>query len=224
MYNIYTDIDSILDTRHPMIFSLNQDLAKEVITSGRYKSRKKDSFGNVSMDIFRTIYRHRNKELLYLSKPTHICGLLSNHIFVELRDQTNDGVFNLYVNIYPYDLNLDEQNNLLELLIRMVPEFIGIKIINCTNDEIDPDWILQNEIKTMFMYEALSWLEYQHASTKILTNPLTNVFLYGPDVVDGNMKEDTLSPEFFKNLIVMFSGIINYLPVEIKYFNTVLDI
>ena len=74
------------------------------------------------------------------------------------------------------------------------------------------------------MYEALNWLEYQNANTKILTNTLTSMMLYGPDVIDGNIKEDMLTPEFFKNLTIMFGGIINYLPIEVKYFNTVLDI
>lgn len=224
MHNIYTDLDSILDTRHSLLYYLNKDIATDVISSNKYRSRKKDSFDNISMDIFRTIYRYRNKELLLIAKPTHICGLISNLILTELKDISEDGVFNLYLNVYPYVLTMDEQSNLVELMDRMLPDFVGIKIINSSLDDVDPDWIKANDIKTLFMYEALNWLEYQNANTKILTNTLTSMMLYGPDVIDGNIKEDMLTPEFFKNLTIMFGGIINYLPIEVKYFNTVLDI
>ena len=224
MHNIYTDLDSILDTRHSLLYYLNKDIATDVIASNKYRSRKKDSFDNISMDIFRTIYRYRNKELLLIAKPTHVCGLISNLILTELKDISEDGVFNLYLNVYPYVLTMDEQSNLVELMDRMLPDFVGIKIINSSLDDVDPDWIKANDIKTLFMYEALNWLEYQNANTKILTNTLTSMMLYGPDVIDGNIKEDMLTPEFFKNLTIMFGGIINYLPIEVKYFNTVLDI
>ena len=224
MHNIYTDLDSILDTRHSLLYYLNKDIATDVIASNKYRNRKKDSFDNISMDIFRTIYRYRNKELLLIAKPTHICGLISNLILTELKDISEDGVFNLYLNVYPYVLTMDEQSNLVELMDRMLPDFVGIKIINSSLDDVDPDWIKANDIKTLFMYEALNWLEYQNANTKILTNTLTSMMLYGPDVIDGNIKEDMLTPEFFKNLTIMFGGIINYLPIEVKYFNTVLDI
>ena len=112
------------------------------------------------MDIFRTIYRHRNKELLLIAKPTHVCGLISNLILTELKDISEDGVFNLYLNVYPYVLTMDEQSNLVELMDRMLPDFVGIKIINSSLDDVDPDWIKANDIKTLFMYEALNWLEY----------------------------------------------------------------
>ena len=224
MHNIYTDLDSILDTRHSLLYYLNKDIATDVITSNKYRNRKKDSFDNISMDIFRTIYRYRNKELLLIAKPTHVCGLISNLILTELKDISEDGIFNLYLNVYPYVLTMDEQSNLVELMDRMLPDFVGIKIINSSLDDVDPDWIKANDIKTLFMYEALNWLEYQNANTKILTNTLTSMMLYGPDVIDGNIKEDMLTPEFFKNLTIMFGGIINYLPIEVKYFNTVLDI
>lgn len=224
MHNIYTDLDSILDTRHSLLYYLNKDIAKDVISNNTYRNRKKDSFENISMDIFRNVYRYRNKELLLIAKPTHICGLISNLILTELKDISEDGIFNLYLNVYPYNLTMDEQSNLIELMDRMIPDFVGIKIINSNLDDIDPEWIKNNEIKTLFMYEALNWLEYQNANTKILTNTLTSVLLYGPDIIDGNIKESMLTPEFFKNLTIMFGGIINYLPIEVKYFNTILDI
>lgn len=224
MHNIYTDLDSILDTRHSLLYYLNKDIAKDVISNNTYRNRKKDSFENISMDIFRNVYRYRNKELLLIAKPTHICGLISNLILTELKDISEDGIFNLYLNVYPYNLTMDEQSNLIELMDRMIPDFVGIKIINSNLDDIDPEWIKSNEIKTLFMYEALNWLEYQNANTKILTNTLTSVLLYGPDIIDGNIKESMLTPEFFKNLTIMFGGIINYLPIEVKYFNTILDI
>jgi hypothetical protein len=113
---------------------------------------------------------------------------------------------------------------LVSLLDSLIPNFVGIKIIHCTYDEIDPEWIKESEIKTLFMYEALGWLEYQNANTKVLLKPLVNVMLYGPDIIEGNMKDEIITVEFFKNLIIMFGGIINYIPIEVKYFNTVLDI
>ncbi len=65
----------------------------------------------------------------------------------------------------------------------------------------------------------------QNSTTKILVNPVgTNVILYGPDIVDANMKDELLTTEFFKNLMVMFSGIISYVPIDVKFFNTILDV
>lgn len=224
MHNLYTDLDSILDTRHSLLYYLDKNVAKDVIGNNKYKNRKKDSFENISMDIFRTIYRHRNKEVILIAKPTHVCGLMSKLIIADLKDIGEDGVFNLYLNTYPYVLTLDEQSNLVELMDRLMPDFVGIKIINSKPDDIDPEWIKNNDIKTIFMYEALQWLEYNNANTKILTNPLTSVMLYGPDIIEGNISDKILTPEFFKNLTIMFGGIINYLPIEVKYFNTVLDV
>ena len=155
---------------------------------------------------------------------THITGLISNLILTELKDPGCSGEFTLYLNTYSYILTLDEENMLVSLLDSLIPNFVGIKIIHCNYDEIDPEWTYETEIKTLFMYEALSWLEYQNANTKVLLKPLVNVMLYGPDIVEGNMKDEIITVEFFKNLIIMFGGIINYLPIEVKYLNTVLDI
>ena len=225
MHNVYTDLDSLLDTRHAMIYCLDSELSKRVIDNLTYRNRKRDQFENLSMDIFRTLYRNRKKELLEITKPTHISGLISKHIITEMRDLSNDGIFKIYVNIQPYDLTDEEVSELLTLLCRMFPEFIGIEIVNMSYDEVDPNWIKDNEIKTMFMYEAMAWLEFQNATTKILTNPIgTSVMLYGPDIVEANMKDELLTMEFFKNLMVMFSGIINYIPIDVKFFNTILDV
>lgn len=225
MHNVYTDLDSLLDTRHALLYCIDPELSKRVIDNLSYRNRKRDQFENLSMDIFRTLYRNRGKSLLEITKPTHISGLISKHIITEMRDLSNDGIFKIYVNTQPYDLTDEEVSELLTLLCRMFPEFIGIEIVNMSYDEVDPNWIKDNEIKTMFMYEAMAWLEYQNSTTKILTNPIgTSVMLYGPDIVEANMKDELLTMEFFKNLMVMFSGIINYIPIDVKFYNTILDV
>lgn len=225
MYNVYVDIDSLLDTRHALLYCLDPELSKRVIDNGHYRNRKRDNFENLSMDIFRTLYKNRKKNLLELTKPTHIAGLVSKNIISEMTDISNDGIYKVFVNVHPYDLDDTEVSELLEVLCKMFPEFIGIDIVNLDYISIDPDWIKENEIHTMFMYDAIDWLENQNASTKILVNPIsTQVILYGPDVIEADMKDEYLTMNFFKNLMVMFSGVIIYVPIDIKFFNTILDV
>ncbi len=161
MHNVYTDLDSLLDTRHALLYCLDPVLSKKVIDNLHYRNRKRDSFENLSMDIFRTLYRNRKKELLELTKPTHISGLISKYIIAELNDISNDGIFKVYVNTQPYELTDEEVSELLEVLCRMFPEFIGIEIVNMSYNELDPNWIKDNDIKAIFLYEAMAWLEYR---------------------------------------------------------------
>lgn len=222
MSKVYTDLDTILDTRHAMLYYLNNNVALECLEDGSYRNRVKDNFKNISFDIFNTLYKKRTKALLNLATPNSIGRIISDLFIENLIDVSETGEHVLYLNIYPYKFNLEEQRNLLTMLESLIPGFTGIQILNLDISELEPEWIKEN-INHMVMYNGMEWIEYHTSNYKLIETPLLDIEMMAPAISNGRIKEDKVDNDLFRNLATGLGGFIKYLPIDVKFFNTLLD-
>lgn len=221
MVNFFTSLDSIMDTRLSTLYALDQNLAVEQLTSGSYVNRKKDNFKNISSDIFNTMYKNRTKFMLAITTVTESINLLGQFILESISELKNveSGVLSsdVYINIYPYKLNNIEQEQLFNLFSKLLPEFVYVKFVDMSLDELTPDWVSKN-VNNILLYDGLQWLEIQSSNSNIIRKPLIDTILYVPTIANGNISSDKLDNNFFNNMTNSLGGLITIIPIDTKYF------
>ena len=142
--SVFTDIDTLLDTRLSLAYELDSEGMVDMIKGtqkDRYRTRLIDNFGNISSDIFYQIYNRRKKVLLYNAIITRIPGLISEQ-FTELYEK-DPSVFaleeppKLIINLFPYNLTIEEQSNLLEYYYKL-KKYAPIEIVYLPINKITP--------------------------------------------------------------------------------------
>ena len=207
--NIYTDIDTIFDTRIALAYLLDSKNITEFIKSGSYKNRVKDNYNNISYDIFQALYKVRNKKILEFALFSNILANIREQYGISVTDITtvelNSNVI-LYLNTYPYDLTVEEQDNISNILITLLPN-IKIKILNIKYSEIEPEWIKKN-VSCMFMYDGIEWLESKVADTTLITTPLIDIMLVVPLLSNSELSSKKINSELVNNLYKLTSSLI----------------
>lgn len=218
--NTLVELDAILDTRLAMAYLLDKKSVEHITTDGSYYTRVKDNYGNISKDIFDTFYKRRTKNLLTLGLPTPIFDILKQHygeiITDELNDEYEEDII-IYVNIYPYDLNEDEKNNIITSVTNIIPKSI-VKIISLSKKELTPQWVDSN-VTTLIMYEGLDWIEYHMSNNALIENPLLTTLLISPAISTGSTSTKQVKKDTFKDLMLVASTLIDLVLVDVVNFS-----
>lgn len=202
--NVYVDIDSVMDTRLPLIYFIDEELANKITTDGSYYNRFIDEFDYITSNIFSPLYKDRNKTLLSLATPTHIMKLIKEYINeVVYSDKSIDGTgeVKLYFNIYPYALTLTEIAYMEAGLVKTLPG-IDIKIVSMKQSEVTPKWINAN-VSIMIMYKGIEWVELHTSTLDLIKCPLVDVTMLTPALILGNkaaIKSVDNGDEFFNEI------------------------
>jgi len=183
--DIFIDLDSLMDTRLPVIYQIDENLAEEELGSGKYQNRIIDEFGYISKKMFQSLYRDRNKTILGLATPTNMLKLLSDY-YKELKSSNvkhgyTDTV-NIYLNIYPYDLNIVETTHLANAITATLDDDIVVKIVKMSPTELTPMWVDEN-LAAMVLYNGMEWVEIHTANLNLINNPLLDVGLMVPALI-----------------------------------------
>jgi len=219
--SILVDLDSIMDTRIPVLFSISEKITQEVIHDGSYFKRKKDNFKNISADIFQPMYNNRTKLVLKLATPTELLRYLSNYIIEMKADLMHLELINetfLYINTFPYVLNNDELEYLKIGISNYLPD-INLKFVHMSISELTPEWV-NNNLETLMLYDGLKWLEYHTATTAIMKHSMQNKILITPSISNGQISETLLTNDFFTELQSSLRSIINYIPLPSIFYTT----
>lgn len=222
--HLLVDIDTILDTRLSLLYSLDSGIAKKVVDSKKYHYRKKDNFGNISSDIFNALFRDRNKSLLKLATLTPMCGIIRAHYGDIKLDPINlDAKLSpcIYLNTHPYNFTLEEMKNIQFAMDKLVPN-AEVKVIALSNAQLHPDWI-NGRILNMYKYDGIDWLEYHTATGSIQKNPLIHVNLVIPAISNGMIKESSLTKKHFNEMTFATSTLINLLFIDVVNFSTTIN-
>lgn len=220
MMNFFTDLDSIMDTRLSTLYAISPDIAIEVLTNGEYVNRKKNNFKNISFDIFNTMYRNRTKYMLAITTVTDSLNLLSQFIIESMSEIKNveHGLHSeVYINLYPYNLNYEEQDNLRNLFLKLLPTFVEIKFVNITLEEITPEW-LSTKANNLMLYNGMDWLEHHSSNNNIIRKPLPETILYLPTISNGITDTSKLDSNFYETLTNSLGGLITIISIDTKYF------
>ena len=206
--NVYTTLDTLLDTRLPVLTVMAPKIAQKVVNNMYYYSRVMDEFESIPYNMFRPLYENRSKAVLNLATPTYILETIKNYVNEAIhaaKERGESGEVNLYVNSYPYKLTEVEITNLIIGITNMLPN-VNVTIIDRSPIELTPEWVDKN-IAVMFDYEGLSWIELHNSLGHLIKNPLVEIALFVPALVTRTI--DTINFEKkLKEVEEMFKPII----------------
>jgi len=187
--NIYTDLDSIFDTRLPILFEMDEDLVEKMVKNKTYHYRVNDNFEYIPQNMFKILYRNRSKMVLTKGTPTGILPLINKYnVEARLAAVTANSNPNtiLYLNTYPYPLMSSELDALIVGLRSSIPN-IAIKPIFEKPSDITPEWINEN-VALMIMYDGLEWIERHVSNHNLMKTPLTDIVMMVPSLLYNNIK------------------------------------
>lgn len=189
MFNIFTDLDTLLDSRHTILSILSPAICDKVIEDKSYFNRKCDNFYIISNDIFRQLYDRRGKYILLNSVRTSMVEYINYIIADILTDiKFNNDKITIYINIHPYNLIYEETEE-IKLLFKKLFPVCDIVIVSLKMSEIDPKFINSKDIGYMFMYDGILWLEDSISRGGISSSPLLDTVLITPPYTyNGDMK------------------------------------
>ena len=220
MHSLYTDLDSLFDTRLPIAYMLSPVETSYQVESGRYHNRNRDNIGNISADILKSFYRYRTKNILQMANPTPIFSLLMEQYGIlrtKLETAEERDKLKIYVNTYPYVLSLEEQNVLLIKLCSIF-ETNNVELLHKSMSSLNDSWFYTN-VGYIFMYNGLEWLEHETSSYSIMENPLVDKVLYIPAIVSGEVIDQKIDKSLFLKITETFILIIDINFVDTKYFS-----
>lgn len=159
---IYTDVDTLFDTRFELLRAINNNLAMDLLLSGVYHAREKHDYGLITRDIFLPLWNKRTKQVLMSSRPTGVFTLIKD-FYIDIYRQENlaDMIteIKMFVNTYPYVLSQEESKLLERIYANNLPN-CSIISINKSPQELTTSWMCDN-IGAVFMYDYLEWLNQQ---------------------------------------------------------------
>lgn len=202
--HIYVELDSLFDTRLILAWIMDPRSVVPYVESGSYFVRVKDNMGNISADIFNTMYKERNKLLLRQALPTKLFIYLKDHygeLITDIVDVTGNDIY-IYVNVYPYDLTDIELENIRTFIVDYIPKSV-IKFVNMSPYEVTPKW-LNKHVGNIYMYNLLPWIEHYTSTTEIFTSNLLNSVCVGPAIANYNIPEHKIDRQFFEDLMTTF--------------------
>lgn len=218
-YDIIIDIDSLFDTRLPILFALSPDTMQRYLDNGEYYTRTKDSFGDIPMNVFKGFYKNRDKRILLAAKPTEMFNLLTDYITSTQLSMTSLGdmrPITIYLNTYPYNLLDDELNSILRLLNDM-GDNINVKTVNYDNYNLTPKWINKN-VGVVIMYDSLEWLDINISYGTLPKTPLLEILMMGPQLITGNMAVKDIKPDTFNTMIESMNTLIGFNFIRTNYY------
>ena len=223
-YSIFTDIDTILDTRLLVALTIDFDKAMSELESGKYHERIRDQIAKIPYELFRAFYDKRNKLILQHAAPCKIIGIIRDYFLEAMSDVKTsvepDTKYLLYLNIHPYDLLEEEIDNLKKYVSLFIPG-VDINIVNFSLKEIKPEWVSDN-IQTMVMYDGLYWCEYFMATKELINHPVLNCAMLAPAVITQSTYESTITNKHFSELQDYLKSVIDLNLIPSMYFSGVI--
>lgn len=200
MNNFYTELDTLIDTRLAIASMLDPDGTAKAVLDGSYSTRIKNNIGNISGSIIENIYKDRNKNLLLHGIPTKMFKLIKDYISEVMYNVLNveSMSMKLYVNIYPYKLNSEEQEYIYNMLQSKFPG-ISILIVDMSNEELTPDWVYQN-IKYLFKYDVMDWIELHTSNKLLITRPMFGINIFTPCILTNSVKSSDVDEKYIETI------------------------
>lgn len=219
-HNILIDIDSIMDTRLVMLYSINEELAIEIFNS-TYHLRTTDIFGNIPYNLFKGLHDLRNKAILNYAIPTNALSIVTSILATNVADIKNlDENYTIYLNTYPYKLNKVEEDNFTKTIEKIAPD-ADIEFLYLSKKELTPNIINEKEIYSIIMYDGAEWLEKQNRLLNIVDNPLLGKTLFIPAIVNERLPNLKINRNLFDTISKSLELIMTVIFVDVEYFSPI---
>lgn len=186
--SFYTELDAILDTRFAVISTFGEEaLTKAIIPT--YFVRSVDKFDGVDMEEFNKRYSNRDRTVLRNSIMTEIPGLIRDFCLKTAKQSLNTPFKyrpRLIVNQYPYELNEDEANIIVQRLVELTAGLADVSLINKRREEITIEYLNKMNVTVMALYHYKEWLDSQ--ASFFFNSAVPGLTLFAPSIFDKEMR------------------------------------
>ena len=221
--NLMVDLDCILDTRHPVLYALDETTAMSMLDDDSYRKRVADQFGNISSDIFRVYYDNRSKSILKLATPTPMLEMIKEYADAAVTNVLNakDNIIpTIYLNVYPYELNGDEMLALGTMLHKVIDNVVNIEVVDMDYDKLSPSFVYNN-LSNLIKYDIVQWLEYHTAVGNLSKQLLLEVACTGPLIATGNISTSKITQDTFESIRALLGPVTNLVLIQSRMFSTI---
>jgi len=144
---VYLEMDSIFDTRASVL----KDIGYE-IDNDEYINRTSDNFTGVGEDVFKLLYKHRDRNILANAKMTPMVHE-ANEIMMKLMKENKVPRVELFIDISKYPMMIDE----IERYMLLFEDIFPLADIVFMRKPITVDNI--NKFNVIIKYDGLSLYE-----------------------------------------------------------------
>ena len=224
---IYTDLDTLYDTRIAVVEEVDTLLALRTLQAG-WAWRVEDKAPPIPDDKYKELYDSRDINTLVKASPTFAAEAIRawyNHALNAMHGTPFPGYCELFVNVWPYKLTKEQATSYAEKLRHITGDFVRITMLN-----INPEHITALDAKmyfsVMFVNDWYVWLEARAASGDIKDTPLPNVALHAPKICRGTINqgeyEQIKDIDIFTTVEERLRPIIGLEFMEVAFFSSVL--
>jgi len=158
---ILIELDAILDTRLTIYKKMGIDI--DSIMKQGYNNRVYDRFPGVDYDKYMEMYKNRGNELLEAATITDLPYLIVKEAEDDyaFRDAANlINVNEVWINIYPYDLDERETDLIVAGLIGSFGlEDLDVQTICLKYSDAGPEIMKAYNVVMMIMYHGVDWIK-----------------------------------------------------------------
>ena len=217
MKRIYTDLDSLFDTRVVMLAVLTNNGELDIgVTPGDYTRRTRDNFGVMSSGIFNMYYSRRKKTVLNYAPPTYLFDFLKDYLLDSIHiDPEKNKDLELLINTHPYDLTVDETRIFLLIINKLLPG-VDIKFINQNLLDISIDWV--SNLDLFICYDTIKWLNSGLAKYELYSTKLLQTMIMAPYILTGVIESKQLDKDVFRTTRAYFNTLCKFEYVDAATF------
>ena len=222
---IYIDLDSLLDTRMGLLASLDVDKAVDVLNSD-YHKRFIDKFPGISASEFKELYSKRTADILPFSLITETFEIIHTTVKEAVIENMKGGQnlgHPLTVNIFPYELEPDEIEEMRDVIFQLNHGCSDVELISMSNDDLTPEFIKKNYCMVI-KYDFADWLHIQQ--NNLVSKPIPAVIFIAPSLYYdcepseekiAEFKRDNLNP--FKTMELSIAPLIGLKIIDTSVFS-----
>ncbi len=196
-YKVLVTLDSIMDTRIAAIAKHSEGLAKQLLESGKYQTRRHNQWNllvpNADTHAINELYDNRDMEILKMSVATPIVGLLSE-LVSDARIMRTDAVERMDVvitlNLSPYIMKNDTAKLLADALLEnTLAKSVDTSYIKM--ESLTPSHLAKYDVVILDDIEA--WLP-NHLK-EIEQAMMKDTLLYVPEIIRSGLGEIEAIPK-----------------------------
>lgn len=200
---IYVDLDSLLDTRLGILASIDVDQAARAL-GDNYHKRFIDKFPDITASEFKEIYSRRTADILPFSLVTDIFEIIHTTVKEAVIENMKGGQnlgHPLTVNIFPYELQPDEIEEMREVVFQLNHGCSDVEIISMSNDDLTPEFIKKNYCMVI-KYDFADWLHKQQQN--LVAKPMPAVIMIAPSLYYDKEPSEEKIAEFKRDKLNPF--------------------
>lgn len=179
----YFDLDCLYDTRLATLELIDPRLAKLAIAKGYY-TRVQDAFPYVDKKTFRELYKTRDTKVLDIAARTSALDVLGNFVkdsVVKITQTPFQNEINVYLNVYPYEIDRQTAQAMLEPMLVLTARAANIHILNIPPEKLTLQFCRDN-FSLMMMYDFEDWLEIYAKNGEFQKIVLSDITLFVPEL------------------------------------------